>query len=255
MSNRQNLATNKRLFLAISEFVNTGPTAKEWLRLKHRCPGLLPAEVYDLPFDYVLQCNRAHGGSPKSKTWWIKSLDLLRTGMWIDGVPGVPTFQLGPLMLQAELRRVWRDASSANELLPTVFNVSAVGGRVLQQVLGLTEEKGPLAGVYGYQTAGDDRMSLRQLMRSFSLEIDWTKGTMSPKFDTEFQRACYLLLKNNQLAKVCANSDCQAPYFIATRAIQRYCSSDCLRPIQKTSKLNWWRRVGKKRRAKKRKGE
>jgi hypothetical protein len=102
MTSSRDLAVEKRLLRAITEFANTGPSSRDWLRLKPRWPGLLPDEVYELPFNYVLECNRLYGDSSKPFSWedpW----DLLRPGMSIEGVPGIPRFQLDPLILQTQL--------------------------------------------------------------------------------------------------------------------------------------------------------
>jgi hypothetical protein len=40
---------------------------------------------------------------------------------------------------------------------------------------------------------------------------------------------------------VCENSECSAPYYIATRCDQKFCSTECASPSQRASKLDWWR--------------
>lgn len=82
---------------------------------------------------------------------------------------------------------------------------------------------------------------------------DWQRSEIIYRATTMFQKACYLLLKNSQKAKVCANPDCPAPYFIGKRPFQRYCTPDCLKPFQKEWKRSWWDRVGKQRRKRKKK--
>jgi hypothetical protein len=57
-------------------------------------------------------------------------------------------------------------------------------------------------------------------------------------------------LQSSARARVCANPDCPAPYFIAKKPRARYCSLECARPFQRQSKLDWWNRVGSKRRSK-----
>lgn len=81
------------------------------------------------------------------------------------------------------------------------------------------------------------------------ISADWQRGRIVVLPRTELQAACYALLQKSSLAKFCANPDCPAPYFIAKRATQRYCSPDCLKPFQKQAKLDWWNREGKLRRA------
>ena len=43
------------------------------------------------------------------------------------------------------------------------------------------------------------------------------------------------------LAKVCKNKKCPAPYFVAKRRDQRYCSAKCAGPAKRAAKLKWWR--------------
>jgi hypothetical protein len=39
----------------------------------------------------------------------------------------------------------------------------------------------------------------------------------------------------------CSNPKCGAPYFIAVRRGQQYCSNECAWPAKKAAKLKWWR--------------
>lgn len=79
---------------------------------------------------------------------------------------------------------------------------------------------------------------------------DLARGRLAYKPDTDLQRASYLLLQNADRVKVCANADCPAPYFVAAKAIQRYCSPDCLKLAQRQWSMDWYNRVGKFRRRK-----
>ncbi len=42
----------------------------------------------------------------------------------------------------------------------------------------------------------------------------------------------------------CPNPDCPAPYFIAQRRSQKYCSDACALPAQREFKRDWWREHG-----------
>jgi hypothetical protein len=46
--------------------------------------------------------------------------------------------------------------------------------------------------------------------------------------------------------KVCGNSACETPYFIAARKSQRYCNEKCANVFQQRAKREWWRQHGKK---------
>ena len=55
---------------------------------------------------------------------------------------------------------------------------------------------------------------------------------------------------------ICRNHECPAPYFIASRLDQKYCSNICAGPAKKAAKLKWWHtNLGKKSKAKKSKGK
>jgi hypothetical protein len=119
---------------------------------------------------------------------------------------------------------------------------------LLESVLGLAEEKRE-SQYYAYSSNREGAELLQTLMGSFVLKIDWTRGTLVPQYDTKFQKACYMLfIKFSAFMRFCKNPDCPAPYFIAKRLTQQYCCQECVNAIQKERKLDWWNRVGSKRR-------
>jgi hypothetical protein len=52
-----------------------------------------------------------------------------------------------------------------------------------------------------------------------------------------------------ELTRYCDNPDCPAPFFIAARRNQKYCTSKCAEPAQREFKREWWAKNGKGRRA------
>jgi hypothetical protein len=54
------------------------------------------------------------------------------------------------------------------------------------------------------------------------------------------------LLKYSDLIRYCGGPECPAPFFIARRRSQRYCSDACAKPAQRKAKRDWWARNGKK---------
>jgi hypothetical protein len=129
------------------------------------------------------------------------------------------------LMLRDDLRNIW-----------------AGGYRAEQQLASLIFVGWPLAT---YSSTSLDRVLTEEL-----LSVNWRRGIVEYKPETQLQKATYLLLQNSARVKVCANPDCPAPYFIARKTIQRYCSPDCLKPFQREWKQSWWDRIGKARRDK-----
>jgi hypothetical protein len=57
----------------------------------------------------------------------------------------------------------------------------------------------------------------------------------------------HYLWRNAKHALRCANPECPAPYFFATKKSQKYCSPECAQPARRASKLRWWNdnRAGK----------
>jgi hypothetical protein len=56
-----------------------------------------------------------------------------------------------------------------------------------------------------------------------------------------FERCAVYLQRNLHRARYCAGPECAAPYFFILRKGQRYCSTDCLLPVQRESKRRWWK--------------
>jgi transcriptional regulator of nitric oxide reductase len=70
--------------------------------------------------------------------------------------------------------------------------------------------------------------------------------------DDLWSTICLLFLQDRASRKIaiCANPDCQSPYFIKKRATQKYCESGpCTEYAQRRYALDWWNRKGKKNRA------
>jgi hypothetical protein len=76
-----------------------------------------------------------------------------------------------------------------------------------------------------------------------SNEWDFLLTSVRPPSRTE-----RLLLKFIDLAdyaRCCGGSDCAAPFFIASRRNQKYCSLKCSRESQREFKREWWAKNGK----------
>jgi len=257
VSSARDLAREKRLLKALEDFANTGLTRRDWLVLKRRCPDFLPDEVYELPFDRVMELNDHYADKPQHMDSLQKVSELLVDGITLIphqiGKEAVFEFSLFPLLLQEQVRKLWRDPLTGTKvILPWRLNFASKGDYALRKALHL--EEGREDHISGWNYVGragrvpfppDELDVLQKMMSSFVLEIDWIAGRLTPRYGIEFQEAIYLLLMNSSRIKVCQNSECPSPYFIATRTTQKYCSPDCLRPIQKQSKLRWWNRVGR----------
>src|ERR1039458_347319 len=177
MSSEGNLAQEKMLLRALKEFVNTGDSSAMWSRLKKHWPDLLPVEVYSLPFDRVHALNEQLG-TTNVVDRPDHGLGLLGPGMsYLPREDGTVRFRLEALELRDQLRRVWRDGESANELLPRMFSVRA-SRDLLPRVLGLTDDAKRTGDWYGYASSSEDHDDLTRLMGSFTLKVDWVRGSL-----------------------------------------------------------------------------
>jgi hypothetical protein len=66
--------------------------------------------------------------------------------------------------------------------------------------------------------------------------------TLSPQFSNLPGRLVFAIIRASNMLAVCENPDCPAPFFVAVKAVQRYCSSSCAAPAKRAAKMRWWRR-------------
>lgn len=76
------------------------------------------------------------------------------------------------------------------------------------------------------------------------VNVDWQRGQFVYEPRTDFQKALYGLFLQSSRAKICGNPNCPAPYFIAKKVIQRYCSDKCAEVFQQEWKRKWWAEHG-----------
>lgn len=87
------------------------------------------------------------------------------------------------------------------------------------------------------------------------LKLDWQRAEFVYIPRGEFQAALYELFRRSAFVKLCANPNCPAPYFIADKTTQRYCSESCAEVLQTAYKLQWWKEHGSVRRRKRSRGK
>lgn len=87
------------------------------------------------------------------------------------------------------------------------------------------------------------------------LKLDWQRGEFVYIPRNEFQEALYELWRRSSFVKRCVNSNCPAPYFIADKTTQRYCSESCAEVFQRAYKLRWWKEHGSEQRRKRSRGK
>jgi hypothetical protein len=70
---------------------------------------------------------------------------------------------------------------------------------------------------------------------------DWEEGVFRYRGMCDFQRALYLLFRESWRARFCEK--CQAK-FIAARAAQKFCTTDCSEAMQREFRRRWWAEHG-----------
>jgi hypothetical protein len=76
------------------------------------------------------------------------------------------------------------------------------------------------------------------------LRVDWQRGEFVFVPRSEFQGAVYELFRRSPRVNMCENPDCPAPYYIPSKAVQRYCSDGCAQVFQREWKRRWWKEQG-----------
>ncbi|HEY6765270.1 MAG TPA: hypothetical protein VI386_10880 [Candidatus Sulfotelmatobacter sp.] len=70
---------------------------------------------------------------------------------------------------------------------------------------------------------------------------DWDEGIFRYQGTCDFQRALYLLFLDSWRARVCEKCGTK---FIAARAAQKFCSTDCSAAMQREFRRRWWAEHG-----------
>lgn len=70
---------------------------------------------------------------------------------------------------------------------------------------------------------------------------DWDEGVFRYQGSCDFQRALYLLFLDSWRARVCEKCERK---FIAARAAQKFCTTDCSEAMQREFRRRWWAEHG-----------
>ncbi len=81
----------------------------------------------------------------------------------------------------------------------------------------------------------------------------WRMLDESPPPKDAFQQALLYFQLRVQLARICANPNCDVPYFFADRGNQQYCSDICSYSTRAEAKRQWWATKGEEWRKSKKK--
>ena len=187
--------------------------------------------------------------NPNSFKWFARSrpgfiyvpeTDLpYRLAVPVTGIPNLPNRFLHMWQRRQDLREVWRGNSAKlkaflspgvppEELSPEELNAY------------VSKDESDTAGEWAWPP---------------QVELDWQRSQFVYLPRTQFQRAVYELFRQSAFAKVCANPDCPAPYFVAHKTAQRYCMNECAQVFQREWKRRWWKERGKQWRRKRSRGK
>ena len=150
-----------------------------------------------------------------------------------------------------------RDGSSGLLALIDVRNIFLTSSQAARNALRAIW----LAPNYRTKEWGVFRLIEAEVIRSLSPPPDTTPATFRIEAGIvaplpppgPLEQCLRYLLRNASKVAVCRNPDCPAPYFLATRRSQKYCTAECARPAQREFKLAWWNKTGKHQRARQRK--
>lgn len=100
---------------------------------------------------------------------------------------------------------------------------------------------GPMLKIQLAIDAADERSRDWHLfqMRLYYFTVTNPKAVGVPPL-TAFERAVYHFQRIAHKAKHCQNPECPAPYFLAKKKGQKYCTEDCAADSQKEYKRKWW---------------
>jgi len=129
------------------------------------------------------------------------------------------------LVLRNRLREVWTGGPEANSILTAFFLTSSP----------ITDLWRPLPPVIDTLVESVDvvgSLPSHPLPSKGRFEADWRRAGFVYRPETQLQKALHLLLQSSARAKLCANPECPAPYFIAKKSGVRYCSTECSLPLE-----------------------
>lgn len=248
------------LLRALSDFANMGDSPEQVEHFLRRWPGLLSTSYHGVSVyegtEMAVELKKGLGPLRLNKKEIAQLRELLSTeleasvrGEFPPGTSArvIEVFKTSGFGADEIWEALWptKEVFHRRDMLRSIWRGGDVDGTTLGKLLNLFEPPDAVPS-YAPETEQEPE-NMRH--RRWRVLPDWKRGRLTFRPRDPLERACLLLLENSARAKVCANPDCPAPYFLAKKkAIQRFCSPDCLKPFQKQWKLDWWERVGKKRR-------
>jgi hypothetical protein len=87
-----------------------------------------------------------------------------------------------------------------------------------------------------------DHPAMAQILREIPTRVAGSRTVQDisrPVLD-RFEVALMYCMRSAERLRVCQNTECPTPYFIAQRRWQKYCSEKCAQPSQREFKRKWW---------------
>jgi hypothetical protein len=197
----------ERLFQGLECFANLGDSFKDYCAFAQKWPTFWPIEARDKSTDQPLGLLQNRSYHP------------LATAM------------------RDYLRRVWRSEDQAlKQQVPGIL-------------LGLkhdTAKGGPEEPVSQTDFVFKGLLAILALRPNTevphpTISIDWIRGEFSYSPLNDFQRAVYLLFRENWRARICPQC---GRLFVAAKPAQLYCSVPCGLAARRQRDLDWWRTKG-----------
>jgi hypothetical protein len=270
-------AERERLWKGLERFVNCGDSESDYHALGRAFPDFWPVEIWHYP-NYKPPVPPPILGrivtTPEPELSEEEQLKKWEHEGTMEGLAWNPACRALFLFYRETLREVWRGEPKASRSVddrPTLADlgfptqVGWLAGHTHEFLLGLmdyNEEARKVAKGEEFEFSLVRPLALdeawREILAQFptaavegSIRIGmlWEIGDFSLVPHNDFQRAFYLLFRQNWRARVCPR--CKM-FFVARKPKQVFCGTGCSAGNRLASKRKWWNRVGAKRRARER---
>jgi len=270
-------ADRERLWKGLERFVNCGDSDSDYKALGLAFPDFWPVRIWHYPnqetkhtpfFGSILAASKDESDEAdiKQNDWQSQTEDL----NWHSASRNLFLFY------RDTLREIWEGRPTVGRniddrpTLSLVCGPTQLGwlfGRANEFLLGITnynEEANDEArnGGFSFSFLSGRPLALgtawREIINKFptvavegrvEITMVWELGDFSFVPHNGFQKAFYLLFRQNWRARVCPR--CKM-FFVARKPKQIFCGTVCSAGNRLASKRKWWNRVGEKRRTRKR---
>ena len=262
----------ERLWKGLERFVNCGDDLADYEALGRAFPDFWPIEIWHYPnqegpagfYSKALGTIRVASKDELSEVD-LKEMDRMsRT----DRLNWHPACHKLFLFYRDTLREIWRGerptrrSDDERPVLADLANPSPLGwlsGFAHEFLLGLMDyNEQALNGEFNLgivRPLALDRVwhEIRGRFPTVAVEgrveirVLWEMGDFSFVPQNDFQRAFYLLFRQNWRARMCPRCEL---FFVARKPKQIFCGTGCSAGNRLASKREWWNRVGAKRRVK-----